>query len=638
MKTNLIIVAIFAMLSGFSLVTDANIYWVSTNGGATWANAKSKTPLSGTSACSMATANTNAAAGDTVYLRGGTYGTGLAPANSGNSTNRILFKAYNGEIPKITGTNNAISVQGKSYITIDGINADGNKVFANMRTTNHVWLINCTLINSTDTGGWPTGIHLTTNAQYNRIANCIIGGSGYMTSNDDIGGLISVGAWDVANDNTSYNLIENNTFYHGGHHVMEIAAKYNIIRNNTFHNEDWTSCNRPSTGNLCGNRNIGIYDDVPSNCFWNVIEGNKIAFSGASIDDSGGGSGISVRSPNMIVRNNLCFLNEGPGMAFYADGTGNYDSRYCRVYHNVFYKNAWLSINEYRYKFGFVFDNVAGNNPAIPIVSNALKNNLFYLNTSGDMYFYYTNYALQTILGNYYATASYNSTPLAAIAGNTVSTANPKFVNISFPENVANIDNFDFHLQSTSPAINIGAFLTTTTSAGSGTIIPVADASYFIDGFGITNGDIIQLQGQIETAQITSINYSTNNITIDKSLTWTSGLGVSMAYSGTAPDAGAYEYITPTSQQKIENIINNFTIYPNPFSESATIDFSNINKLSGGDLSFHLYNLLGKEVTVFTNISTDKLILEKKNLAEGMYLYKVMLNEKFIGSGKLVVQ
>ncbi|MBE3142814.1 MAG: PKD domain-containing protein, partial [Planctomycetes bacterium] len=47
----------------------SQIYWVSPNGAATWANAKSKTPLSGTACCSMSTANANASAGDTVYLR-----------------------------------------------------------------------------------------------------------------------------------------------------------------------------------------------------------------------------------------------------------------------------------------------------------------------------------------------------------------------------------------------------------------------------------------------------------------------------------------------------------------------------------------------------------------------------------------
>jgi len=57
MKTNLIMVTFFVMLSGFSVIANADIYWVSPTGTATWAKCKSKTPLSGTSACSIGTAN-----------------------------------------------------------------------------------------------------------------------------------------------------------------------------------------------------------------------------------------------------------------------------------------------------------------------------------------------------------------------------------------------------------------------------------------------------------------------------------------------------------------------------------------------------------------------------------------------------
>ena len=542
MKMENRVLFVLCFITIFTFPLSAGTYWVSPTGTASWANCKSQSPLSGTAACGMAIANVNAAAGDTVWIRGGNFGTGVAPANSGTSSSSIAFAGYTGETIKILRAATGINVRGKSNISIDGITTDSCLSFVDLRSANHIRVLNCTLVNSSDTGGWPVGVLMYTNSRYNRIANCVIGNAGHMSVNDDIGGLMVVGAWEDSTDSTAYNLIENNILYHGGHHVMEVSSKYNIIRGNSFHNENWTSCGRPSTGNLCGNRNILVGDIISA--YWNVIEGNRFAFSGASIDDLTGASGLSIRCSHTIVRKNLIYLNDGPGMTLYADASGIYDSRYCHIYNNVFYKNGVspLSQSDYRYTFGLTFDDVAGNNPAIPITDNAIKNNLFYQNTGGDFYFYYTSLSLQTVLGNYYASASNNSVSMAVIPGNTHSSADPLFADISAASTVTNIAAFDFHLQTGSPAIDKGVFLTTTTAAGNGSVISVADASYFIDGYGITGGDTIQLEGQTGRAQIIGVDYAANKITVGKSLTWTSGQGVGLAYSGIAPDIGAYEY------------------------------------------------------------------------------------------------
>ncbi len=99
------------------------------------------------------------------------------------------------------------------------------------------------------------------------------------------------------------------------------------------------------------------------------------------------------------------------------------------------------------------------------------------------------------------------------------------------------------NLKSNSPCIDAGGSLTTiTTDSGSGMSFTVDDAGYFMDGWGIIDGDIVQLEGQTQTAQITNVEYDSNIITVDISLTWNKGQGISLAYKGSAPDAGAYEY------------------------------------------------------------------------------------------------
>jgi hypothetical protein len=97
--------------------------------------------------------------------------------------------------------------------------------------------------------------------------------------------------------------------------------------------------------------------------------------------------------------------------------------------------------------------------------------------------------------------------------------------------------------------IDAGAFLTTTTAAGSGTRIPVADAGYFYGGHGIPGelGDEIQLQGQTTIARVVYVDVVAKRLTVDRSLSWSSGKGVALRYSGTRPDMGAFEY-TGTQQ------------------------------------------------------------------------------------------
>ena len=65
-----------------------------------------------------------------------------------------------------------------------------------------------------------------------------------------------------------------------------------------------------------------------------------------------------------------------------------------------------------------------------------------------------------------------------------------------------------------------------------------------MDGWGIIDGDLIQLEGQTQTARVIAIDYDSNVITVDRSLKWNKAQGVSLPYTGIAPDVGAYEFST----------------------------------------------------------------------------------------------
>ena len=86
---------------------------------------------------------------------------------------------------------------------------------------------------------------------------------------------------------------------------------------------------------------------------------------------------------------------------------------------------------------------------------------------------------------------------------------------------------------------------------------------------------------------------------------------------------------------------NNMIIYPNPFSESTTITFSNmisdINKYN-----LKIIDITGKTVRTITNSSChserseESIIIERGNLKAGIYF--VELNADKVYRGKLVVE
>ena len=121
----------------------------------------------------------------------------------------------------------------------------------------------------------------------------------------------------------------------------------------------------------------------------------------------------------------------------------------------------------------------------------------------------------------------------------------PGFMDDTIPTDTTDSTLPDFTLKPDSPCIDKGVFLTTITSAsGSGRTFTVKNAGFFYDGWGIPgeSGDIIQLEGQNDIAKIIDVDYETNIITVDSSLSWKQGQGLSLAYSGSSPDLGAWEF------------------------------------------------------------------------------------------------
>jgi hypothetical protein len=425
-----------------------------------------------------------AVAGDTVFLRGGTYAEGLAPAGGGTASLPLSFKAWPSETVTLTGTSGpAIQLIGVSYIVIEGLNVDNVGGWARLEDATYNVIRSCAFTRATIVG--TTGGFKVVRGGYNHFTSNTFG-----DGNDNL----------VIQD-SDHNVLEANSVNKARHSLLSIrCGNFNVVRGNSFSNPD--------------QKDLEIFDceavsDAPyklNATHRNLIEHNVIADTLASAQDYRWNA-IQLGGQQGIYRFNVFKNNLGGGINFqsYADESlynwGN------RAYQNTFYANHCYAVR-----------GVTG--AASQYYDNRVRNNLLYRNAdcSGG--------------GAQYAI---DDSSRVIFADNQVLTSSPGFVSEG---------SGDFHLLATSSIIDKGAFLTSTVGAGTGTRMVVADAGYFVDGFGIPGevGDLVQLQGQTVTARIVAIDYTANALTLDATLSWTAGQKLTLPFRGLAPDPGAFEY------------------------------------------------------------------------------------------------
>jgi hypothetical protein len=360
---------------------------------------------------------------------------------------------------------------------------------------------------SADSGSWqgariyaysPTGEGST----HNWIHHCTFQRWAYGAYDEHRGGLLDLGRALEEGDDSWHNLIEHNAFAYGGHHTLGVYSKYNVIRGNYIHNET-----NAANWDFEGYR--GAITEGPSGG-WCLYEGNRFAYSG--------GSGLALRTPHNIVRFNMFYRHASGGIQVVASEAGADHADHNRIFHNTFYRNGHES--DYSgFACGLYFSNWGDVDP----VGNVVKNNIFFDNSNGSV--------------------CYDGTfPRPEVVGNwDDNSRDPGFVDLSGTDpNTSALP--DFHLVAGSVAADAGAPLTTIAGGGgTSNAFVVADAGYFTNGWEMAPGDLVQLAGQTETARILDVDYGTNTITVDRTLTFAAGQGVSLAYVGAAPDLGAFE-------------------------------------------------------------------------------------------------
>ena len=204
------------------------------------------------------------------------------------------------------------------------------------------------------------------------------------------------------------------------------------------------------------------------------------------------------------------------------DAGKQHDVRFNRVYHNVFFHNAYAKKETFK---PFLYALTLTKHSKGNITDVAIMNNIFWMNNGKrTISYYHVDRAKQVVSHNW------------------KEAGDPLFLNAKLNTGYQKPKREAFHLQEKSPCIDAGGFLTRTNSEGRGSIIPVLDASFFANGFGIVEGDRIQFEGKTERIKIVKINYEKNLITVDGTVAWKKGQGVSLPFKGTKPDIGAFEY------------------------------------------------------------------------------------------------
>lgn len=424
--------------------------------------------------------------GDSMLLRGGSYGQ-LAPPVSGTPSEPITITNYPGETPTIADLSSSVAlwIEDVSHLSISGLVVSNVRGFGHVYDSHHIEISDCIF----DTGGVGT----TGSMKVVRSTHCRFTDNSFSHGDGDVM---------VLQDAADHNLVEGNVFSNGYHSLLSIrCSEHNVIRGNTFDNPDQKA--------------VEIYDcegtsDAPyrlDSTARNLLEDNTFIGTRADTDDHSY-NGIQHGAQRSIVRRNVFSHCLGGGVNYqhYSDESLHvYENR---MYNNTFYSNACHAI--------------IGDNPNQPTMyfDHRVKFNLLYKNTdcSGG--------PVQIRIPD---------PSVVVLMGNVLATDDPLFVDEA---------EGDLRLAAASPHIDAAGFVTTTIGPGSGTAIPVADTGYFYDGYGIAGeiGDLIQLEGTGQRARIVSVDDDTDLLTIDTALTWSNGQGVHLAYAGAAPDVGAFEH------------------------------------------------------------------------------------------------
>ena len=517
----------------------------------------------------IAKANASLTAGDTVFIRAGTYGDAVSPANSGAAQNPLVYMNYQSEVCSLFVSARAINLTDRNYVVVQGLHMQmaesaNDYVMAITGGGNNV-IVNCMLYggsthNVSGWGSWPAFLLSNTNN------NLVI--RNYLDRQDhDITDDAYRGDGLGVHGTSMYNIIEGNTVVNVSHFGIAVpygvrGESYNIVRNNRVHN-----CH------------VGLGNtDQTSRCLY---EGN-VVWSPGQVNTYRGGVSCEFSPEKCIIRYNAFYLDSISAGSLRANtttangfvtNTATSTPIDNRVYHNTFMGQSLSGVDQCSlllqndnpgvWDFGrnsFVNNiiaypgNTTGSYPiswqdrgkTLETVTDQFRGNLLWRGSPGAIL---ANWGVSGGTDNKFTMVQLQSR-MPAVWDNSNFEASPLWV-----DSTSTMENRRFQLAPASPCIDRGVSLTTTRQGSSNTTaIYVTDASYFHyawSGTDYDRGDSVYIDGV--RAELQNIDYTNNILYTTSNVTVANGAGVYLLASyytaggyqsrlkGSAPDVGAFE-------------------------------------------------------------------------------------------------
>ena len=552
-------IAAIALLSAFvtGSVTPAAEYYLSPGG-------KDANP--GTREAPWETlkkANETLQPGDTAVLLPGEYVGAIVPARSGKPGAPITYRsavpsqarlrqtgAWRNEKPVGGEAQFVIRLHDREHIVIKGFHIEGAASFRKADgTTNPAWLnpkdLDPDLAAKTNVGAsWAS----VSNCRHVTIRKCefrrdfgpffcfVVENSSQVRVLDNVFNRENPHPKDMVVINKSARvLFEGNALRMAGHSTLTLReSNYVVVRANVFHNEYGR--------NYVSKQSARV-----------LFEGNLTTRG----RDSAGSAGSNSQTTHdeSILRYNRFFDNLGTALVLdhrmrVGPATHMFREpfwvRSNRIYHNTFADNADYALGMLRHY----------------VANNLVQNNIFAHNGFGDSALQVRFQVAEGTGNRYLANLIFGNRP-----GQKVIEFRKKFYTAAeadaqtrvygghWSEFLDTVDadpdfvdpiNRDYRLKADSPAIDRGKPLALAMGEGKGRELPVTDGLPFYDGFGIEGeqGDTIAVGSGDNLAQIRRVElryFQPAILHLDREVSWTNGMSVSLPWAGESPDIGAFE-------------------------------------------------------------------------------------------------